>query len=199
MLLKIYLTWTFSFFVIMGLYFLIRKDGTPVEILRSFGAHLLSESGYKMLGLNVPTALFQHVLGPYWFMQYLISASVFFYLFVDYALKSLKHTFSVSMLLLLITFVFIQFNILLPWGLHVAPALAGIMIIAARLAQSGDFFGPASRPVWTVVNALVSLLIVDTIQVSYPSAGILGAGLLGEVTGSIEVLFLVCFAFGHNV
>ena len=193
MMLKIYLVWCFAMLVIMGTYFYFHKDGTPLEILRSFGAHLLSESGCKMLGIETPVTMFRHVLGPCWFLQYLITASFVFFLFVDYALKSFKHLFSVVSALVLTTFLFVQFHIYLPWGLHCAPALAGIMIIAARLSKDGQFFAPTSKPVWTAVNVLVSLIIVDTIQVSFPSGGILGAGLLGEFFGSIEVFFLICF------
>ena len=192
-ILKIYLIWCFAMFVIMGSYFYLHGSGTPLEILRSFGAHLLSESGCKMLGIIVPTAMFQHVLGPCWFIQYLISASVVFFLFVDYALRSFKHLFSTVSALILTTFLFLQFRIYLPWGFHCAPALAALMIIAARLAKDNQFFAPTSRPVWTVVNTLISLIIVDAIQFRFPSGGILGAGLLGEYYGSIEVCFLVCF------
>lgn len=194
LLLKIYFSWAFANFVVMGTYFLLHKDGTPMEILRSFGASLLSESGCKMLGITVPITMFQHVLGPCWFLQYLITSSIVFYLCVDYALKSFKQTFSVTILLILITYLFLRFDILLPWGFHCAPALAAVMIIAAKLSQEGHFFDTSEKRIWTVVNSLVCLLIVDTIQITHPSAGILGAGLLGEFAGNIEVFFMVVFA-----
>ena len=193
-LLKTYFIWCFAMLGIMGPYFYFHKDGTPMQILQSFGAHLLSESGCKMLGIQMPSAMFQHVLAPCWFLQHLVTATLIFYLCVDRALRSFKHIFSMTALLILTTFLFLQFKIILPWGLSCAPALAGIMIIAAILGKDGQFFDGASGPHWTFINSLVSLLIVDAIQISHPSAGILGAGLLGEFAGSIEVFFLVCFA-----
>ncbi len=193
-ILKIYFSWVFLVLIVMGPYFYFHKDGTVVEILRSFGAHLLSESGCKMLGLDIPLAMFQRVLGPCWFIQYLVSASIIFYLCADHALKSLKQTFSVSTPLILMTFVFLCFRIYLPWGFQCAPALAGIMIIATSLAKSNQFTAPESRPYWTFINAFVCLLIVDAIQIFFPAAGIMGSGLLGEVAGPVEVFFLICFA-----
>lgn len=193
-ILKVYLIWCFLMLAIMGPYFYFHKDGTISEILTSFAAHLLSESGCKMLGWDVPVVMFRHVLGPCWFLQYLISSSTIFYLSVDYALKSFKNLFSVVTAFVLTTFLFLQFKIYLPWGFHCAPALAGVMIIAARLAVDGQFFAPTSKKIWTYINALVCLIIVDVIQISFPSAGILGAGVLGEVCGGIEVFFMVCFA-----
>ena len=61
-ILKIYLIWCFSMLLIMGTYFFFHKDGTLTEILKSFGAHLLSESGCKMLGIVTPVTMFRHVL-----------------------------------------------------------------------------------------------------------------------------------------
>lgn len=193
-LLKIYTYWTFGIFIVMGLYFLIRQDAAFSEILKSFAGAVLSESGCKMIGWKLPVALFQHVLGPYWFLQYLISASIIFFLAADYALRSIKNTFSMVMMLLGITFLFVQLKIFLPWGAHCAPALAAIMMIGAKLGEDNRFFAPSSKAAWTCLNSAVSLAVVDLIQIHYPSAGILGAGLLGEAAGGIEVLFAVCFA-----
>ncbi len=193
MILKVFACWTFCTFLVMGLYFLIRGDGTVKEILKSFAGFLLSESGCKMIGWALPTALFQHVLAPLWYLQYLVTASVLLYLTVDYALRSLKHTFSLVFLGLAVTFVLVAFNVYLPWGLHCAPALAALMIAGAALGQENRFFTAATSTAWKVVNTLTCFAVTTAIQFFFPSAGLLGAGNLGEVAGSVEVLFLLCF------
>ena len=99
-----------------------------------------------------------------------------------------------AVLLLGITFLFVWSGILLPWGIHCAPALAVIMITGAKLGEDNRLFTAGSGTVWVVVNSIVCLVIVDLIEIRYPAAGILGAGLLGEVAGGIEVLFVLCFA-----
>ena len=48
-ILKVYLIWCFLMLAIMGPYFYFHKDGTISEILTSFAAHLLSESGCNRL------------------------------------------------------------------------------------------------------------------------------------------------------
>ncbi len=186
-LLKTYIVWTLGTFTVMGAYFLIRGDGTPEEILWSFAASLLSESGCKMIGWELPVSLFQHVLAPYWFIQYLITASIIFCLTVRYALSSVKKLFSVTVLLLAVTFAFVSFNVYLPWGIHCAPAIAAIMLAGAKLGRDNMLFTCASRKSWIVINSIVCLVTVDLFEIFFPSAGLLGAGLLGEVIGPVEV------------
>ena len=193
-ILKVYAGWTIGTMIVMTAWFLIRKDATLPEIMKSFAGAVLSESGCKMIGWQLPISLFQHVLAPLWFLQYLICASLIFYPIVDYALRSVRNLFSVVLLLLGITFSFVCFGIQLPWGIHCAPALAAVMLLGAQLGRENRFFAPTSRPAWAVLNTAVSFVIVNLIQFFYPSAGILGAGLLGEVAGPIEILFLCCFA-----
>lgn len=182
-----YLLWTFGTFVVMGSYFLIRGDGTLEEIIKSFAASLLSESGCKMIGWKLPVSLFQHVLGPYWFIQYLITSTTVFCLVAGYALKSIKRFLSVTLLLLGISFGLIAFGIFLPWGLHCAPVIAASMLLGAKLGQNNNLFTATSKVGWIIVNSIISLAIVDLIQFKYPAAGMLGAGLLGEVIGPVEV------------
>ena len=193
MLLKVYAAWTFGIFIVMCPYFLIRKDGSLSEIMLSFAGAVFSESGCKMIGWQLPVSLFQHVLGPYWFLQYLITASVIFYLLADYALRSVANTFSMVSLLSAITLLFVHFKIYLPWGLHCAPLLAAMMITGASLAKV-RFLESSSKKRWLILNSLVCLILLSLIQVTYPSAGILGAGLLGETAGDIEVVLAMCFA-----
>ncbi len=78
MLLKVYAEWTAGISIVMGAYFLIHEDGTLSEILKSFAGAILSESGCKMIGWVLPLSLFQHVLAPFWYLQYLITASCIF-------------------------------------------------------------------------------------------------------------------------
>ena len=193
-LLKTYALWTAGIFIVMGTYFYFHKDGTLQEILRSFLASVLSDSGCKMIGWKLPVSLFQHVLGPYWFFQYLITASVIFHLTVDYALRTFRATFSVVTLMLAVTFLLVQLHITLPWGLHCAPALAAMMITGAKLGENNRLFSMTSRKSWIIANSLACIVIVDMIQIFYPAAGLLGAGLLGEVAGGTEVVFAMCFA-----
>ena len=193
-LLKIYLKWSFLIFILMAPYFYLRKEGTMAEIIKSFAIQLLSNHGAAMLGIEVDMTMFRMVLGPCWFLQFLISSSIIFYLAVDYALKSFRNTFSIVSLLIMISYIFLRFDIVLLWGFHFAPAIAGVMIIAARLAQDNHFFDTSNKKIWTIINSLVCLLIVDAIQLSYPMAGLLGAGVIGTIAGANETFFFVCFA-----
>lgn len=193
-ILKVYACWTLGIFLVMGAWFLIRGDASLPEILKSFAGAVLSESGCKMIGWQLPVALYQHVLGPLWYLQYLITASLIFCPLADYALRSVKNLFSLVLLLSGITLAFVVSGVFLPWGLHVAPLLAAIMFLGAKLGENNGLFASPSRTAWTVVNTLVSLVIVGLIQFFFPNAGILAAGLLGEAAGGIEVLFAFCFA-----
>lgn len=190
-LLKTYVLWTLGTFLVMGTYFLIRGDGSPDEILKSFGASVLSESGCKMIGWKLPVSLFQHVLAPYWFIQYLITASVIFYLSSKYVLVSFKRLIFAVIILLGITFAFISFKVYLPWGIHCAPSIAAIMLTGAYLGKDDKLFSITSKPFMIVLYALASIVVVDTIGYFYPAAGILGAGLLGEFIGPVEVF--ICY------
>ena len=188
-LLKTYITWTLAVFVIMGAYFLIRKDARIEDILKSFLASILSESGCKMIGWKLPISLFQHVLAPYWFIQYLITSSIIFYVSVGFCLKSLKKLIAVTVILSGISAVFIHFNIYLPWGLHVAPSIAAIMLAGAWFGRYRETFDSSKNYLLTVILSIVSLAVVDLIEIGFPGAGVLGAGLLGEVAGPVEVVF----------
>ncbi len=191
---RVYAAWTLGVSAVMGAYFLIHGDGTPSEVLKSFAGAVLSESGCKMIGWTLPLSMFQHVLAPYWYLQYLITASVIFCLTADYALKSLPRLFSAVILLSGVTLLFVTLGITLPWGLHCAPLLAAVMLTGARLGRNNLLFTASSSAGWTVLNSLASLVIVDLIQFFFPSAGLLGACLLGDSAGGLEVLFVFCFA-----
>lgn len=191
MLLKTILIYSFVIFVVMGAYFLIRKEATVSELVQSYAAFLLSKWGARMIGWELPQRLYQRLLGPYWFLQFLTTASIVFYLCVDWALKSARHLLSVLALLSGLSFILISLGLVLPWGIQNAPAIAAVMILAAWLRKTDGLFAPPSRPYWVWINALVCLLLIGLIQLRYAGAGYVGAGALGEVVGGAEVYILM--------
>ncbi len=193
-LLKTILIYSFSIFILMGAYFLIRGEATVAELCRSYAAFLLSKWGARLVGWDLPQVLYQRLLGPYWFLQFLTMASIVFYLTVDWALRSAKHLLSVLALLTGVSVILINLHVVLPWGIQNAPAIAAVMILAAWLRGHGELFAPPSRRYWTWINCIVCLLIIGLIQLSYSGAGYFGAGALGEVVGGAEVYIMMAIS-----
>lgn len=193
-ILKPFLIYSFSLFVIMGIYFMVRHEATLPELLKSFEAFLMSKWGARMIGWDLPQVLYQRILGPYWFLQFLMTANIFFYLFVDRALSSNRNMISTLVLLSGISVCLIELKVVLPWGLQNAPAIAGVMILAAWMKQKDCLFAQPSKKCWTWINAFVALLTIGLIQLTYAGAGYVGAGALGEVCGGAEVYLMYVVA-----
>ena len=191
MLLKTILIYSVCIFVVMGAYFLLRKEATVQELLRSYAAFLISKWGARMIGWDLPQVLFQRLLGPYWFLQFLTVASIVFYLTVDWALRSAKHLLSVLAALTMASFVLIELGVVLPWGVQNAPAIAAVMILAAWIHKNGNLFDRPSKRIWIWINSLIGIVIIALIELKWNGAGYLGAGALGEVIGGAEVYLLM--------
>lgn len=191
-ILRPFLIYSFTLFFIMGAYFLIRNEASSLgELLQSFGAALISKWGAQMIGLDLPKRLFQSLFGPYWFLQFLITANIVFYLCVERALSSRKSLISWTILLSGISVVLIELGIVLPWGIQNAPAIASVMILAAWFHKNDSLFSEPSKKRWAWINAIVCLLIVAMIELKYAGAGFMGGGALGEVCGGAEVFFFI--------
>ena len=196
-ILRPFLVYSLVIFFVMGAYFLIRGEATITELVRSYAAFLLSKWGARMIGWNLPQVLFQRLLGPYWFLQFLMMASIVFYLCVDRAISSTKHLISWVALLSGISVVLIELNVVLPWGIQNAPAIASVMIIAAWFRKNDNFFTEPSKKCWVWINSFVCLLTIGLIQLKLSGAGYFGAGAMGEVCGGAEIyLFIVIAIMG---
>ena len=183
--------------VVMGAYFLIRKEATLYELVRSYGVFLISKWGARLIGINLPQVYFQRLLGPYWFLQFLMVSNVFFYFFVDKATKSTKSLLSYIILLSGISVVLIEYGVVLPWGIQNAPAIASVMILGTWFKKCNLLSFENSNPKVVLVNCLICLLSIGLIQLNYNGAGYVGAGALGEVCGGAEVyLFIVIAIIG---
>lgn len=106
---------------------------------------------------------------------------------MDVALKNIKTLIPTIILLCGVSIVLLQFGIVLPWGIQNAPAIGGLMILAAYLQKykfiSDDIKVNAKR----VIISVIGLGIFITIQMFFQQAGLLTAGELGNVLGGWEV------------
>ena len=191
MLVNTILHYSFVIFILMGVYFLIRKEATVPELIQSYAAFLISKWGARLIGWNLPQQLYQRLLGPYWFLQFLTTGSVLFYLCVDQALKSRARAISMIALLSSMSCVLIELHVVLPWGIQHAPAVAAVMVLAAWLHKENALFNDSIRKVWVWINSIAGILIIALIQIKHPKAGMFGAGSLGEVMGGAEVYVLL--------
>lgn len=180
--------------VIMGAYFLIRNEATLYELVRSYFVFLISKWGAKLIGIELPQLYFQRLLGPYWFLQFLMVSNVFFYLFVDKATKSTKSLFSYVILLSGISVILIEYGIVLPWGIQNAPAIASVMILGTWFKKYNILSLENSNPKLVLINCIICLLSIALIQLNYNSAGYVGAGALGEVCGGAEIYLFIAIA-----
>lgn len=184
--------------VIMGAYFLIRNEATLYELIRSYGVFLISKWGAKSLfGITLPQIHYQRLLGPYWFLQFLMVANVFFYLFVDKATKSVKSLTSYTILLSGISVLLIEYGVVLPWGIQNAPAIASVMILGVWFKKQELLSTENTNTKFVIINCIVCLLTIALIQLNYNGAGYVAAGALGEVCGGAEIyLFIVISVIG---
>lgn len=182
---------------VMGTYFLIRKEATLYELLRSYGVFLISKWGARLIGINLPQIHFQRLLGPYWFLQFLMAANLFFYFFVDKATKDVKSLCSYTILLSGISVCLIELGVVLPWGFQNAPAIASVMILGVWFKKINLLSYENSNQKLVFINCLICLLSIGLIQLNYNGAGYFGAGAMGEVCGGAEIyLFIVVAIMG---
>lgn len=186
-LLKPFLIYSLGVFVIMGIYFIIRGEATVLELLKSFFVFLISKWGANLLGWDMPQVLYQRILGPCWFIQFLIIANIIFIPFSSWVKNNAKRLFSSVILLSGISVVLIDLNIVLPWGIQVAPAIAGLMLFASYLKGKNLIFSVKTKTKWIILNCFACILTIALFQLNYNSIGFLAAGEIGKIVGGIEV------------
>ena len=176
---------------IMGAYFLIRNEATLYELIRSYFVFLISKWGAKLIGIQLPQIHYQRLLGPYWFLQFLMVSNIFFYFFVDKATKSTKSLLSYTILLSGISVILIEYGFVLPWGIQHAPAIASLMILGTWFKKCNLLSFENSNPKLVFINCIICLLSIGLIQLNYNGAGYVGAGALGEVCGGAEIYLFI--------
>ncbi len=176
------LIYSLAVFVVMGAYFLIRGEATIPELLKSYFVFAISKWGAKLIGWNMPQVLFQRLLGPCWFLQYLVMANFIFYAVVDWAIVNGKRLISCVVGLCSISTLLLAFNIILPWGIQDAPAIAALMIVAAYCKKENLLFAEPSKKYWTIINCIVCVAAIAIIELLFNGAGFIGAGELGTTT-----------------
>lgn len=180
--------------VVMGAYFLIRKEATLFELIRSYGVFLISKWGAKLIGLNLPQVYYQRLLGPCWFLQFLMVSNVFFYLFVDKATSSTRSLISYTILLSGISVILIEYGVVLPWGIQNAPAIASVMILGVWFKKYNLLSSEGTNKKLVLINCLICLLTIGLTQLNYNGAGYFGAGAMGEVCGGAEIYLFIVIA-----
>lgn len=173
--------------IVMGAYFIIRNEATLQDLIFSTEAFWISKWGSHMLGWYPDVVLYQRILGPCWFILFLIPATLVFYAFVNVAIKNIKTLVPSLILLGGISIILIQFGFQLPWGIQNAPAIAGLMILGAYLQKYNFISDDIKVDIKRVVISIFLLLVFITIQMLFQQAGLLTAGEMGNILGGWEV------------
>lgn len=176
--------------IVMGAYFLIRNEATLDDLIRSAEIFWMSKWGAQMIGWDVPQIYYQRILGPCWFILFLVTASLVFYALVSFAIKNLKTLIPTLILLIATSMVLIHFELYLPWGIQDAPAIAGLMILAAYLQKYNFISDRIKITPKRIILSLIGIAVFIIIQLFYTQAGLIAAGELGRVVGSLEVPLL---------
>ena len=193
-ILRPFFTYTLLIAIIMSIHFVLNGEATLGECIKSYVGFLISRWGTPYIGWDLPKTLFQRVYGPLWFIQFLVPASVVFYLFVDRALESKKKFLITIFALATVSAVLVQLGVVLPWGIQDAPAIAAIMIMAAWCRQDNRLFKEPSKKMWKYINCLVCLATIGVIELTGNTAGYFPAGEIGGVYGGFEVYITLLVA-----
>lgn len=186
-ILKPFLKYTFIIAVIMSIHFVLNGEATISECIISYLGFLISRYGTPYLGWDLPKTLFQRVFGPLWFIQFLFFGSILFYLFVDKALENKKNFLITIFGLATASVIMAAINLILPWGIHDAPAIAAIMIMGAYCNQDNRLFKEPSKKKWTYINCFVCLATIGIIELTGNTAGYFPAGDISGTFGPLEV------------
>ena len=180
-------------FILMGTYFYFVEDYSILEIAKSYLGFLVSKWGMNLIGLEWNQVLFQRVLGPCWFIQFLIIADLIFIPVHHYTKNDNKKLFVSITALSLISVLLIRLGISLPWGIQNSFALAGLFLIANYIKRNDLLFKTKSKK-YTIINCIICVITIAVIQLLDNGAGYLGAGELGSVLGGMEVYILYLIA-----
>ncbi len=86
------------------------------------------------------------------------------------------------------------FGIVLPWGAHVAPVLAAVLLMGAGFGTA-KIYDSARHDKWEILNTIVAFAVMFTLGLRFPRAGqISGSGMVTRVLGPVEVAYTVFYA-----
>ena len=193
-ILRPYFIYTFIIALLMSVHFVLNGEATVFECFRSYIGFLLSRWGTPYIGWDLPKILFQRVFGPLWFIQFLVPASVVFYLFVDKALENGKSCIFTTLGLATVSCILIELGLILPWGIQDAPAIAAIMIMGAWFHKDNKLFKEPSQKKWVYINCFVCLATIGIIELTGNTAGYFPAGDISGVYGGPEVYITMLVA-----
>lgn len=189
------LYYSIGIYLFMALYFFIKNEANINQIITGFISLWLGRPLATWVGIqqdfNNP---FSFLLGQSWFLQYMITGYMIFYLVADYALENTKRFISINSLLLIITCIFVHFSITLPWGLHAAPMVASLMLFGAFFGKNKLLHKGTIETKWNVINTICAFAIYLTLGLLYPAAGQFAAGMLGHDIGFWDVFMTLISA-----
>lgn len=176
--------------------FIIKGTSVGVDFLKSYVGLWLTEPissliGFPTIGTYVNS---QRIFEPYWFLLYLFTASIIFFLVVDKALEN-KYFMIITLTILVAASMIMNFYSLnLPWGIHNAPIIAALMLMGSLLSKY-KVLEKAVTKSYKDVNFWVCFVLVVLSGVIAPRAGqITGSGQVTLILGTPEVLFTLIYA-----
>lgn len=183
------LYYSVGIYVVMTVYFLFRQETTVSFALRSFGSFWLTRPLSEWVGIatDMTADPFFALLVQGWFLQFMMSAYLVFYLVADFALKNASRFISVCIGLLSVTCAFVSFEVTLPWGLHAAPLVAAMMLAGAMFGKQKLLHRETVSAKWNLLNVLAAFGIYLILGLLYPRAGQFAAGMLGHGIGFWDV------------
>ena len=193
-ILRPFFVYTFIIAIIMSFHYVLNGEATIKECFISYVGMLLSRWGTPYVGWDLPKTLFQRVFGPLWFIQFLVPASIVFYLFVDKALENKKNFLITIFGLATVSCILIELGLVLPWGIQDAFAIAAIMIMGAWCHQDNRLFKEPSKKMWTYINCFVCIATIGVIELTGNTAGYFPAGDISGVYGGVEVYITMLVA-----
>lgn len=194
-LLSSFFKFTLALWIILGAYMVVRGETTVMPLVKSFIAFWITDPLAGKLGLDASRTLVAQALGPTWFVKYLFVASLIFYAVAPYAVKDNKRMASVIFGLASITVLLLFFNIELPWGIEVAPAVASFMLLGTLMKKMNVLTGEESSWKWRLANLLASIGMSIALQISANRVGMFSGGRVNMVLGPLETYLTVICGF----
>ena len=204
-LLKPYFIYSGVIWVATTAYNLITSSATLWECFKQYLTFLFSRNSLILVGLaekgrgpmGSPDAIsFSGATGPFWFIIMLFFADVLFFLIADWVLAKMNRFFSVTVGLVLFSFLL---NVLvdkigfgLPWNIQNVPMATALMLVGAMFGQHKVLSKGFTAPKWMLINSLAILGIIVLIQSQFRGAGAFSAGVF-MYFGSVEVFPSVLF------
>ncbi len=180
-----------SIYIMMYVFFAIRNEANITDALASFASFWLTKPLDILLKLNPdPANPFTLLMGPGWFLQYMITGCLIFYFVADYALRDIYRFISVNFMFVAGTAATISVVPRLPWGIHAAPLVASLMLFGALFGQRKLLEAGTVPKKWNVINAVSAFCIYVIFMLLYPGSGTFISAMLGtELIGVWDVPF----------